>query len=137
MTIATINMLVSILGGMKLNKITDKRVKASLVNDYLHLRKFAKEAEADRQELVEKFQSDWEDELPQVEAFRQDGKPVVGHDAYLEAEKDANKAISGLFTRDVEVDIKSIPMNDFMASCGAEELTIEQVAFLQESGIVE
>lgn len=137
MTIATINMLVSILGGMKLNKITDKRVKASLVNDYLHLRKFAKEAETDRQELVEKFQSDWEDELPQVEAFRQDGKPVVGHDAYLEAEKDANKAISGLFTRDVEVDIKSIPMNDFMASCGAEELTIEQVAFLQESGIVE
>lgn len=137
MTIATINLLVGILAGMKLNKITDKKVKATLVNDYLHLRKFVKETEADRQELIEKFQSDWAEELPKVEAFRQENKPVVGHEAYLEAEKDANKAISDLFTREVEVDIKTIPMDAFMASCEAEELTIEQLAFLQESGLVE
>ena len=43
MKLATINMLVSILGGIKLNKILDKRVKTTLVNDYLHLRKFVKE----------------------------------------------------------------------------------------------
>lgn len=137
MTIATINVLVGILAGMKLNKISDKKVKTALVNDYLHLRRFAKEADADRKELVDKFQSDWLDELDEVEAFRRDNKPVVGHDSYLEAEKDANKAISDLFTREVEVDIQPVPMNDFMAHCGAEELTLEQLAFLQENGVVE
>jgi len=137
MTIATINMIVGILAGMKLNKISDKKVKTTLVNDYLHLRKHVKETEADRKELVDKFQSDWADELDAVEAFRRENKPVVGHDAYLDAERDANKAISGLFEREVEVDIKSIPMDEFMASCGAEELTLEQLAFLQEVGIVE
>ena len=137
MTIATINMLVSILGSMKLNKITDKKVKTSLVNNYLHLRRFVKDTENDRKELVEKFQSDWADELDEVEAFRRENKPVVGHDSYLEAEKDANKAISDLFKKEVEVDINSIPMVDFMASCGAEELTLEQLAFLQENGVVE
>ena len=137
MKLATINMLVGILGGIKLNKILDKKVKTTLVNDYLHLRKFVKEGEAERQDLVDKFQEDWADELPSVEAFRRDGKPVIGHDAYLDAEKDANKAISDIFVRDVEVDIKSVTMDDFMASCGGEDLTIEQLAFLQESGIVE
>ena len=137
MTIATINMLVTILGGMKLNKISDKKVKTALVTDYLHLRRFVKDTENDRKELVEKFQSDWADELDEVETFRREGKPVVGHDSYLEAEKDANKAISDLFTQEVEVDIQSIPMDAFMASCGTEELTLEQLAFLQENGVVE
>ena len=137
MTIATINVLVGILAGMKLNKISDKKVKSALVDDYLHLRRFVKDAENDRKELVEKFQSDWADELDEVEAFRREVKPVVGHDSYLEAEKDANKTISNLFLKEVDVDIKSIPMVDFMASCGAEELTLEQLAFLQENGVVE
>ena len=137
MTIATINVLVGILAGMKLNKISDKKVKTALVNDYLHLRRFAKEADADRKELVDKFQSDWADELDEVEAFRRENKPVVGYDSYLEAERDANKAISDLFTKEVEVDIQPVPMNDFMAHCGADELTLEQLAFLQENGVVE
>ena len=47
MTIATINALVGILAGMKLNKISDKNVKTALVNNYLHLRRFVKDAEAD------------------------------------------------------------------------------------------
>jgi hypothetical protein len=137
MKLATINMLVSILGGIKLNKILDKRVKTTLVNDYLRLRKFVKEGEAERQDLVDKFQADWADELDDVETLRRAGKKVVGHDAYLDAEKDANKAISDIFAREVEVDIKPVPIDDFMASCGGEELTLEQLAFLQESGLVE
>lgn len=137
MKLATINMLVSILGGIKLNKILDKRVKTTLVNDYLHLRKFVKEGEAERQDLVDKFQADWADELDDVETLRRAGKKVVGHDAYLDAEKDANKAISDIFAREVEVDIKPVPIDDFMTACGGEELTLEQLAFLQESGLVE
>lgn len=137
MKLATINMLVSILGGIKLNKILDKKVKTALVNDYLHLRKFVKEGEAERRDLVDKFQADWADELDDVETLRRAGKKVVGHDAYLDAEKDANKAISDIFSREVEVDIKPVAIDDFMASCAGEELTLEQLAFLQESGLVE
>ena len=137
MKLATINMLVSILGGIKLNKILDKKVKTTLVNDYLHLRKFVKEGEAERQDLVDKFQADWADELDDVETLRRAGKKVVGHDAYLDAEKDANKAISDIFSSEVEVDIKPVAIDDFMASCAGEELTLEQLAFLQESGLVE
>ena len=136
MKIAEINIAVSILAVIKINRITDKRVKACLVNDYLHLRKFVKEAEAERQDLVDKFQQDWADELAEVEAFRRDGKPVVGHDAYLEAEKDANKSISDIFSREVEVDIKPVPMDDFTTAIGDEELTLEQLAFLQEVWII-
>ena len=137
MKLATINMIVGILAGIKLNKITDKRVKTTLVNDYLHLRKFVREAETDRQALVDKFPEDWADELGPVNALRMEGKQVVGHDAYLDAEKDTNKAISDIFAREVEVDIKPLAMNDFMTACSGEELTIEQLAFLQESGVVE
>ena len=136
MTIATANLLVGILAGMKLNRIEDKGVKSALVEDYLRLRRIVKEADADRNALVEKFQSDWADELDAVEAFRRDGQPVVGHDAYLEAETDANRAISDIFSREVEVEVNPVQMDSFLASCGAEELTFEQLAVLQEAGVV-
>ena len=71
-----------------------------------------------------------------MQAFRDKRKPVVGHDAYLEAEKDANKAISDLYSAEVDVDINSVSIDEFMTSCGGEELTFEQIAFLQETGII-
>ena len=136
MKVETINVNVGILAGIKINRITDKKVKTTLLNDYLALRPIFKKAMDDVGEIKTKFQQDWADELDAVEAFRRENKPVVGHDAFLEAEKDANETISDLLSSEVEVDIKSIPMDDFVASCGAEELTLEQLAFLQESGIV-
>lgn len=137
MKLAEVNTIVGILAGMKINRIADKRIKSALLHDYLNLRPLFKKANEDVGEIRTKFQEDWNDELDAVQAFRDKRKPVVGHDAYLEAEKDANKAISDLFSAEVEVDIKSVPMDDFMASCGGEELTFEQIAFLQESGIIE
>ena len=137
MKLSEVNVIVGILAGMKINRIADKKIKTALLNDYLHLRPHFTKANEDVEEIRRKFQEDWNDELDAVQAFRDKRKPVVGHDAYLEAEKDANKAISDTLSAEVEVDIKSVPMDDFMASCGGEELTLEQVAFLQESGIVE
>ena len=137
MKLSTIKVAAEILAGVKLNRISDKKVKATLVNDYLHLRAFAKKAEEDNNELVRKFQSDWADELAAVNALRSAGKPVVGHDAYLEAEKDANEAISAIYSAEVDATPKAVKMDDFMASCGGEELTLEQIALLQEGGIIE
>ena len=134
MKIAEINIAVSILAGIKINRITDKRVKACLVNDYLHLRKFVKEAEAERQDLVDKFQQDWADELPAVQAFRDKGEPVVGHESYMEAEKDANKAISAVFSAEVDIDLSPVEMDAMMDF--SDDITLEQIAFLQEAGII-
>lgn len=137
MKLSEVNVIVGILAGMKITRIADKKTKTALLGDYLRLRPLFKRANEDAEEIRRKFREDWDDELDAVQAFRDKRKPVVGHDAYLEAERDANKAISDIFSREVEVDIKPVPMDDFMASCGGEELTLEQVAFLQEAGIVE
>lgn len=137
MKISTINAIVGILSGMKINKITDKKVKSTLVNDYIHLRRFVKEADEERKELVEKFQDDWKEELSSVEALRRENKPVEGHDEYLEAERDANKVIADIFDRNVDTSLKAIPLEEFLGACDKEELTIEQIAFFQENGIID
>ena len=137
MKLSMLNIIAGILSGMKLNKIADKEVKNTLVNDYLHIRRFVREAEEQRKELVEKFQADWKEELAAVEAYRREGKPVDGHKEYLDAEADANKAIQDIFAAEVDAAPKAVPMDAFLSACGGEELTLEQLAVLQEGGIVE
>lgn len=136
MKLSDVNVIVGILAGMKINRIADKKTKTALLGDYIHLRPLFKKANDDAEEIRRKFQEDWADELDAVQSFREKRKPVVGHKAYLEAEMDANKAISDVFSAEVEVDIKSVPMEEFMTACGGEELTFEQIAFLQEAGII-
>lgn len=136
MKLADINVIVGILSGMKINRITDKKTKSALLNDYLHLRPHFKKSQEQVEEIKTKFQEDWSDELDAVQSLREKKKPVVGYDAYLEAETDANKAISDTLSAEVEVDIKSVTMDDFMTACGGEELTFEQIAFLQETGVI-
>lgn len=127
--------LAGILGGIKINRIEDKDAKTALLKDYLALRRVAKEAEADRDEIVRKFQEDWADELPAVQAFRDKKEPVIGHNDYLEAEKDANNAIVGLFSAEVEIDLSPVESDAIMDF--SEDITLEQIAFLQECGIIE
>ena len=136
MRLSEVNVIVGILAGMKINRIADKKTKTALLNDYIRLRPLFKKANDDAEEIRKKFQDDWEDELDAVQAFRDKRKPVVGHKAYLEAEMDANRAISHLFPAAVDVDINSVPMDEFMTACGGEELTFEQIAFLQDTGII-
>ena len=101
------------------------------------MRKALRAANDDAQEVIRKFQDDWREELAPVDALRKEGKPVVGHDEYLDAEMDANKAISGIFSAEVEIDLTPIKTDAFLAACGDDELTLEQIAFLQENGILE
>lgn len=127
--------LAEILAGMKINKVVLKGPKQALMMDYLALRKEVKKAEADREEIVRKFQDDWAEELPKVESFRRQGKPVVGHLDYLEAEKDANRAISDIFSQEVDIDLTAVPIDALDAV--SEDITLEQIALLQENGIIE
>ncbi len=136
MKLSTINAAAGILSGMKINKIADKDVKNALVSDYIAMRKVLREANEDTQEVIKKFQEDWRDELAPVDALRKENKPVVGHDEYLDAEKDANIAIAAIMGKDVEIDVKAVEMDKFISAAGDEDISFEQVALLQECGII-
>ena len=76
MKLSTINALCGVIQKIDTKEISDAKVRTALYNDYFYLRRFVKQAEADRQEVVSKFQQDWKDELAAVEAFRKENKPV-------------------------------------------------------------
>lgn len=135
MKLVDINTTAGILSGMKLNKIEDKRAKAALLKDYLTLRKLAKEAMDDKNEIISKFKEDWKDELADVQAYRDKNEPVVGHDAYLEAERDANEAIQDILLREVDVELTKVDMTVFTGF--SDDITFEQIAFLLEVGLID
>ncbi len=137
-----INRIAGILAGVKINKMEDKAAKSALMQDYLALRKVLKSAQEDKDEIVRKFQEDWKDELAAVEAYRRKNKPVVGHLEYLEAERDANKAISDIFDREVELEIVKVPEGSMSnPELWGIDITLEgipsSIEFLKEKGIVE
>ena len=136
MKLQTVNTIAEILSSIKINKIEDKEVKNVLVEDYLQLRRHIKKAAEDQQEIVSKFQEDWKEEIPIIEELRKEEKPLDEHEDYLAAEKDANKAISDLFKVDVDVDLKSVTLEAFLEGVDKDELTIEQVAFLEDCGVI-
>ena len=137
MKISNINTAVGILGGIGITKLPDKLVKTTILNDYLYLRKFVREAEDESAEISKKFREDWGDEMDVVEVALAKREPVVGHENYIEAKKDAEKILHDIMDRDVDIDIRSVQMDDFMNACKNENLTLEQIAFLQEVGILE
>ena len=138
MKLSTVKAVIEILSGIKINRITNKEIKTVLINDYLYLRKFVKGADEERRELLDKFKDDWKGEFDEVARLREQKQPVVGHDAFVEAERDTVKAIVDGFDRDVETTIKSVPLGDFITACDREEeLTLEQIDFLQEVGLLE
>lgn len=136
MIVRNIDKIAGILAGMKLSKITDKEVKNNLLKTFIEARKIAKDIDAERLEIIAKFQSDWMEELKAVEDFRIKKVPVIGHQEYLEAEKDANALLDSLFEKDVDLKICPVTMDNFMSFCGSEEITFEQVAFLQDNGVI-
>ena len=133
--------IADILGGIKINRIEDKVAKFALFKNLVALRKVAKESEADSDEIIRKFHEDWADEIPAIRKFRSEGKPVLGHLDYLEAEKDANKAISDIFSQEVELDIDRIPEgpisapNCWDANIAAGDI-LDAIDYLKDNGII-
>lgn len=124
-----------ILSGIKINRMEDKAAKAALMKDYLALRKACKMAQEDKEEIVKKFQEDWKDEFDAVNKCRRANKPVVGHADYLEAENDAEKAISDILSREVDISLTPVSLDVFTDA--SWDVTLDQVATLRECGIIE
>lgn len=141
LTRRTITDIAEILGSIKINRIEDKEAKFALFKNLIAMRKVAKESAADSDEIIRKFQEDWEDEIPAIRKFREADKPVLGHLDYLEAEKDANKAISDIFSQEVELDIDRIPEGPLCdPNCWDANITagdiLGAIDYLKDNGII-
>lgn len=132
-----IKALVDILAGIKLCKIPDSDVKSGILMNYLALRKIVKDVEADKQELAMKFQEDWKEERDAVFALRREKKPIEGHDDYLKAVDETNLILQKMDETEMEVSIKPVNMDKFVASIPGEEINLEQIAILVDCGILE
>lgn len=132
-----IKALVDILAGIKLCKIPDSDVKGGILMNYLALRKIVKDVEADKQELAMKFQEDWKEERDAVFVLRREKKPIEGHDDYLKAVDETNLILQKMDETEMEVSIKPVNMDKFVASIPGEEINLEQIAILVDCGILE
>lgn len=128
--------ITNILSGMKLNKIPDKNIKSILLWNYVALRKIAREADEDTQEIIKKFQEDWKDSISPVRSLREENKPVVGFDDFLAAEKDANDAIAAIMDKEIDINIRSIELERFVNAVNDDDISFEQVALFKDYGLI-
>ena len=135
--VVIIDSIVNVLATIKLSKITDKEVKEKLIKDYLLMRQVVKRAQEDRQEIIDKFRSDWGDTINEVEKLRKEKKPVDEYKDFLTAEADTVSLITKLFNVEEELSLSPVKLDDFISAVGEENITLETIAFLEDCGILE
>lgn len=114
-------------------RFSNKEIKVALTKNYLALRKVAKQAASDQDELVKKFQEDWKEEIGPVQALRDKQLPIEGYDAYLKAEAEGVETIQALLDADVQIPLIPVDMEEFVSELDGD-ITPEQVAILEENG---
>ncbi len=137
-----IAILSRILSGVKINCVSDADAKKKLMTCYLEIRKAQKESDGEQNEILQKFQDDWKDEIIAVAKLREAKAEVAGHDKYLAAENDFNQMIGDVLSKEVEVTIEKFPASVLYDSeLWGKDDTMGQIAnsveFLMEKGIAE
>ena len=123
MKLSIANSLVVILGGVKFMTAENEALRSALLDNYLELRSFVRPYEDNRKDMVDKFNADWA------------GKDHNGAE-YQKAFSMLNKANSTLLDKEVDAHITPVALGDFMGISGAKDITLEQVAFLIEWGVL-
>lgn len=123
---------VNAFGRIPVNKVKDDIVRNTLIYDYRRLRKVSREIEEERTDLVEKFQADFAVEAEEARALRQQGKAVTGAALapFLKAEAELNRAVRAMFREEVELELKTVPMDDFVKAVKDGEFTFEDLSAL-------
>lgn len=103
MKLSIINALGGILANLKINKIIDKEAKETVNRNFLAVRKVMRPFDKDRDELLEKFRSDWKDEIAAILSKREGD-----YEAYYTAERDMNVTILKALEEDVEVSLTPV-----------------------------
>ncbi len=123
---------VNAFGRIPVNKVKDDVVRNTLIYDYRRLRKVSREIEEERTDLVEKFQVDFAVEAEEARALRQQGKAVTGAALapFLKAEAELNRAVRAMFREEVELELKTVPMDDFVKAVKDGDYTFEDLSAL-------
>ena len=123
---------VNAFGRIPVNKVKDDVVRNTLIYDYRRLRKVSREIEEERTDLVEKFQSDFAVEAEEARALRQQGKAVTGAALapFLKAEAELNRAVRAMFREEVELELQTVPMDDFVKAVKDGDYTFEDLSAL-------
>ncbi|MBQ6359140.1 MAG: hypothetical protein IJI97_09375 [Clostridia bacterium] len=123
---------VNAFGRIPVNKVKDDIVRNTLIYDYRRLRKVSREIEEERTDLVEKFQADFAVEAEEARALRQQGKAVTGAALapFLKAEAELNRAVRAMFREEVELELKTVPMDDFVKAVKDGDYTFEDLSAL-------
>ena len=136
MKLADINAIAGVLASLKVNKITDRAVKDEINKSFLAVRKALRPFEKDRDELIEKFRSDWKDEIAATLA-----KKDFDRTDYLVAQTDMNITIEKMLNEG-EAEIAFTPVDAeplYAPDLWGEDYTLGQiansVAFLVKHGV--
>lgn len=123
---------VNAFGRIPVNKVKDDVVRNTLIYDYRRLRKVSREIEEERTDLVEKFQADFAVEAEEARALRQQGKAVTGAALapFLKAEAELNRAVRAMFREEVELELQTVPMDDFVKAVKDGDYTFEDLSAL-------
>ena len=123
---------VNAFGRIPVNKVKDDVVRNTLIYDYRRLRKVSREIEEERTDLVEKFQADFAVEAEEARALRQQGKAVTGPSLapFLKAEAELNRAVRAMFREEVELELQTVPMDDFVKAVKDGDYTFEDLSAL-------
>lgn len=138
MKLAEINAIAGVLAGIKINKIADKSTKDEISKSFLAVRKALRPFERDRNELVEKFRSDWKDEITADLA-----KKDFDRTTFEQAKADLNNTIAKMLNEG-ESDISFSPVKSdilFNPDLWWENATLGEIdnsiAFLVKHGVTE
>lgn len=123
---------VNALGRVPVNKIKDDSIRNILIYDYRKLRKASREIEEERSDMVEKLQTDFVVEVEEVRALRAAGKPVTGQSCveFLKAEAELNRTIRAMFREEIELELKTVNMDDFVKAVRDGDYTLEDLSAL-------
>ena len=138
MKLATINKIDGVLAELKINKISDSSTKKEIQRTYLSVRKAMRPFEKDRDEMIDKFRSDWKDEIMAISEKR-----YGDYSACLAADQDLGKAIEKMLNEN-EAEIEFSPVNAewlYAPELWDNDVTLggisKRVAFLVKHGIAE
>lgn len=138
MKLADINIIGGILSGIKINRISDSNAREVLMDDFLAIRRALRPYQKDSEEIIEKFRSDWKDEITDILAKR-----GGSHDAYHAAERQLNDTLRKLL-EEGEVEVPLAPVkSDILYAPGiwGSDVTVgdidDSVKFLVGHGIAE
>lgn len=121
---------VNAFGRIAVSRVKDEKIRSTLIYDYRNLRKASRTIDQERSDLVDKFQSDFAEEVHEVAALRNAGQSVAGHMEFLVAESKMNTLMKGLFREEIDVDLQRIALDDFVRAVKDGEYTFEDLAVL-------